>query len=109
MAPTGWVIDLLVTCKVHYEALLQPLESLFYNQQFPFAGPNRRYVADELLHLVREWFADCVRNNARLFGSEHTAMVVSQTMSMLAQSGVLDAEQQREAQDLLRKIERALN
>ncbi len=105
-SPT-WVMDLFIDIGFSYETLLSVLESMFYNDETPFEGRNRRIVGNNMVHVIKEWYLHCSRNNQRLFGSADNAATVAQTLAMLVQNGLTGPELQ-EAQNLSRKIEKEL-
>lgn len=103
-SPT-WVMDLFIEIGVPFETLVSVLEAMFYNNEAPFEGKNRRVIAKDMLYAIQNWYQQCARSNQHLFGGEDNAATISQTLLMLTQNGLENAEV-REAQDLRLKIER---
>jgi nuclear pore complex protein Nup155 len=105
-APT-WVMDLFIEIGFPYETLLSVLESMFYNDETPFEGRNRRIIGNNMVHIIRMWYLHCTRHNQRIFGGEDNAATIVQTLAMLTQNGLTGPELE-DAQVLKRKIEREL-
>jgi nuclear pore complex protein Nup155 len=103
---TTWVMDLLIDINVPYQTITGVLEAMFYNNEVPFDGANRRVLAKDLLYVLGKWYQDGVRTNQRLFGGDETAASVVQTLGMLCQNG-LGREEVERAQELRRQIERS--
>ncbi|KAI9728065.1 MAG: hypothetical protein M1834_007781 [Cirrosporium novae-zelandiae] len=104
VGPATWVIDLFLELQVPYETLLPILESMFYNDEAPFTGPNRRVIADDMIYVIRRWFQDSGRGGGTLFGNEIATEQILDMLQMLQQSG-LDANKAAECQALKNRIE----
>jgi nuclear pore complex protein Nup155 len=102
-----WIVDLFLNLQVAHELLYTILESLFYNDEVPFHGANRRYIAHDLLYLIQRWFHDTVRVGGGVFGSGALAGRVSEMLLLLQQSG-LDGDAVQLCQDLRMKIDQIL-
>ncbi|KAL9099539.1 MAG: hypothetical protein Q9163_004978 [Psora crenata] len=107
VGPESWVIDTLIDIGVPYETIFAVLESMFYNDEAPFQGRNRRYIAADIVHVVRLWFQESSRGKVRVLGGEESAAAVSQCLLMLQQSG-LDARKGEECRELRFRIEQLL-
>ena len=107
VGPETWVIDLFLDLQVAHESLYSVLESLFYNDEPPFHGPNRRYIGRDLLYLIQRWFYDTVRLGGAVFGSDALAARVSEMLLLLQQSN-MDNESTQVCQELRLKIEQTL-
>jgi nuclear pore complex protein Nup155 len=105
-APT-WVMDLFIEIGFPFETLLSVLEAMFYNDETPFEGRNRRIIGNNMVHVIRMWYLHCSRNNQRIFGGDESATTILQTLTMLTQNGLTGAELE-DAKVLMRKIEREL-
>lgn len=105
VGPSTWVVDVFIDINVPFESLFGVLESMFYANETPFQGHNRRHVADDLLHVVRLWVQDSTRDNGIILGSHENAAAVSQALQMLMQQGGLDRNKQEECQVLRTRIE----
>lgn len=108
IGPPTWVVDAFIDINVPFESLFGVLESMFYANETPFQGHNRRHVADDLLHVVRLWVQQTTRDNGMVLGSQENAAAVSQALQMLAYQGGLDRNKQEECQVLRTKIEYSL-
>jgi nuclear pore complex protein Nup155 len=102
-----WVTDLFIEIGFPYEILLSVLEAMFYNDETPFEGRNRRIIGNNMVHVIKMWYLHCTRNNQRIFGSDENAATILQSLTMLTQNGLTGAELE-DAQALKRKIEREL-
>lgn len=107
VGPETWVIDMLVDLQVPFESLLSVLEGMFYNDEAPFLGRNRRFIANDMVYVIRLWFQDSIRGTGKVFGDESNTAIVSQTLQMLLQSG-LDESKAEECQALRMRIEHML-
>jgi len=108
VGPETWVVDTFIDVGVPYESLFPVLEGMFYNDEAPFQGRNRRYIANDIVYVVRQWFQDSIRSAGNLLGGENNAVAISQTLLMLQQSGGLDARREEECQLLRTRIEHVL-
>ncbi|EEH47111.1 uncharacterized protein PADG_03209 [Paracoccidioides brasiliensis Pb18] len=107
VGPDTWVVDLFLDLQVSHEQIYTVLESLFYTNEVPFHGKNRRYIARDLLYLIARWFQDSLRVGSGAFGSDVCAHRVSEMLLLLQQSG-LDDTSAEECRDLQAKIQRSL-
>lgn len=109
VGPRTWVADLFLTLGAPYETLVASLEAIFYSDEVPFKGRNKRYITVDLLHVIRSWYADGARHGvAALFGGEDNALAVSQTLSVLQAQGELEPADREEARVLRERIEMLL-
>ncbi|KAI9811499.1 MAG: hypothetical protein M1826_003170 [Phylliscum demangeonii] len=58
--PKAWVIDTFLDVGVSPDTLLPILESMIYNDEAPFAGRNRAWIAADVLSLCQRWYATVV-------------------------------------------------
>lgn len=107
VGPETWVVDTFIDVGVPYESLFPVLEGMYYNDEAPFQGRNRRFIANDILYVVRRWFQDSSRDAGKILGGESNAIAISQTLLMLQQSG-LDPKREEECQLLRLRIEHAL-
>lgn len=106
VGPQTWVVDLFIHVNFPFETILNILQTMFYNDVAPFSGRNRRILGDHMLYTIQQWYQECVRTNARLFGGEGNAQEISQLLVMLSQNG-LGKEEVDKALDLRNNIDRA--
>lgn len=107
VGPETWVVDTFIDVSVPYESLFPVLESMYYNDEAPFQGRNRRFIANDIIYVVRRWFQDSSRDAGKSLGGESNALAISQTLSMLQQAG-LDRQREEECQSLRLRIEHML-
>ena len=107
VGPPEWVVDTFLELQVPYESLLPVLEAMFYNDEAPFQGPNRRHLANDILYICKRWYSTTVRGGQRPFGREENIAAISQLLLVLMQNGM--AEDKVEECRLLRgRIEQFL-
>lgn len=104
IGPSTWVVDLFVDLGVAHESLYAVLEAMYYTDEAPFHGSNRRYIAHDLLYLVDGWFHETVRLGGMVFGSDVVAERVSETLLLLQQGGGITTEQMETAHELRSRI-----
>ncbi|KAI9756653.1 MAG: hypothetical protein M4579_003742 [Chaenotheca gracillima] len=107
VGPPAWVIDTFLDIHVPYESLLSVLEGMFYNDEAPFRGRNRRVIGNDILYLCQKWFSESLRSGGRAFGDEGTAAAVSQTLQVVGQND-MDPAKQQELWTLRERIEQHL-
>lgn len=108
IGPSTWVVDVFIDINIPFEFLFGILESMFYANETPFQGHNRRHVTNDLLHVVRLWVQESTRDNDMVLGSQENATAVSQALQMLAYQGGLDGNKQEECQVLRTRIENCM-
>jgi nuclear pore complex protein Nup155 len=104
VGPSTWVIDLFLDLEVPHEAIYSVLEAMFYNDEIPFQGANRRHIAKDVIYLIERWFHDTVRMGGIVFGSDAIAARVSEMLLLLQQTG-MSSELVQLAQELRLKID----
>jgi nuclear pore complex protein Nup155 len=102
---TTWVVDLFIDLGVPFEAVFTVLQSMLYNDEPPFQGPNRKWIADDILYVCQRWFREA--RSGRLFGSDATANEVLSTLQVAINNG-LSRELVGECQTLRANIDRLL-
>ena len=87
VGPPRWVIDTFLAASVPYGALLPVLEAMFYNDEPPFTGRNRRYIADDILYVCQKWFEEDARGGGdSILGGEENALAVSHLLGVVGES-----------------------
>lgn len=104
VGPATWVIDLFLDLGVAHETLYAVLESMYYTDEAPFQGSNKKYIAKDLLYLIEHWFHDTVRLGGVVFGSDLVAERILETLLLLQQGGITP-EQVQLAQELRTRID----
>ncbi|KAI9841963.1 MAG: hypothetical protein M1837_000283 [Sclerophora amabilis] len=107
VGPPQWVIETFLDVRVPFETLLPILEGMFYNDEAPFRGRNRRVIANDIVYVCQKWYADSLRSGGRLFGGESTAAAISQTLQVVMQND-LDPTKQQEVWTLRERIDQHL-
>lgn len=98
-----WVIDLFLTLGVPHESLYGVLEAIYYNDEAPFHGSNRRIIGADLVYLLEVWLAESSRPGGIVYGSEAMAARVSEAL-LLVRGGGGSQDVVDRAQYLLRMI-----
>lgn len=106
VGPETWVMDTFIDIGVPFESLFAALEGIFYNDEAPFQGRNRRYIANHLVYIVRLWFQDSSRGTGQIMGGENNATAISQVLQTVQPT--LDAQRGEECQMLRLRIEHVL-
>ena len=106
VGPETWVMDTMIDIGVPFESLYSVLEGMFYNDEAPFQGKNRRYIAKDILYVVQKWFQDSSRGTGKILGGESNAATISATLQMVQPT--LDAQRAKECQTLRMRIEHVL-
>lgn len=104
VGPATWVVDLFLDLGVAHETIYAVLESMYYTDEAPFHGGNRKYIAQDLLYLIGYWFHETVRLGGAVFGSEMVAERILETLLLLQQGGI-SQEQLEVAHELRTRIE----
>lgn len=110
-APKSWIIDTLANAGVPWESMYRVLESMWYNNEAPFEGRNRGFIATDLINVVKRWFQDSdrgARGAGKVLGGEHNAAAVSETLAALIASRVLDRGTSEDCSTLRMLIEQVL-
>lgn len=105
---THWVIDLFLGLGIPHESLYGVLEAIYYNDEAPFHGSNRRIIGADLLYLLEVWLAESTRPGGTVYGSEAMAARVSETL-MLVRNGGGSQDVVDRAHYLLRTIAERVN
>lgn len=108
VGPRTWPMDTLIGVGVPFESLFTVLEGMFYNDEAPFQGRNRRYIANDIIYVAGLWFQDSSRGAGKILGEEGNAAAITQTLMMLQQSGLLDEKALDECRALRARIEHML-
>ena len=102
--PPNWVPDLFLHVKFSYETIVATLQNMYYNETLPFVGRNKRVLAEHILHVCQEWFADCARNNKVIFGSDDNARDVEDFLGQLVQANAFAPAERDKAEELRTRI-----
>jgi nuclear pore complex protein Nup155 len=94
-APLTWVLDVFISLDVPFEILVATLESIWYAQEMPFAGKNRKLVVKWLIYTVERW-EDISRRQGLAFGGEENAIGLSDCLSNVLGGTDLDGREDAE-------------
>lgn len=65
---------MFVRVNAPFETLVATIEALWYAQDVPFTGRNRKYLAKWLIYTVEEWGQASHRLGGALYGGEENAI-----------------------------------
>jgi|TARA_R110002003_G_scaffold64_8_gene6021 nuclear pore complex protein Nup155 len=90
-----WPIDVFLKLNAPFEYLVATLEALWYAQEAPFTGRNRKLLVKWIIYLVEQWGITSRRTGA-LFGGAENAIGLADLMRVVLGSDVLgrDADDQ---------------
>jgi nuclear pore complex protein Nup155 len=83
-----WPIDVMIRVKAPFEYLVATLEALWYAQEHPFVGRNRKLLVKWAIYLVEQWAASS-RREGTLFGSAENAIGLADLLRVMLGSEVL--------------------
>ncbi|KAL4927321.1 putative non-repetitive nucleoporin [Aspergillus undulatus] len=108
VGPPTWVVDTFFDLGVPHETIYSVLESMYYTEEAPFQGNNRRVIARDLLYTIEHWFHDTVRLGGVVFGSDVIAERILEMLTLLQQGGISN-EQMAVALELRARIQDILS
>ena len=109
VGPQTWVMDTFLDLHVPYETILPVLDGMLYHDEAPFTGNNRKFIANDIVYLIRRWYEHGVRSGmGRLFGGESNATSITQLLGVLIQTQYLDNAEKEEARILMQRIDMVL-
>ncbi|KAI4673715.1 uncharacterized protein J4E88_008772 [Alternaria novae-zelandiae] len=91
-----WPIDVFLKLNAPFESLVATLEALWYAQEQPFAGRNRKLLVKWIIYLVEQWGAVSRRSGA-LFGGPENAIGLAEVMRIILSSDVLGRDMDDQA------------
>jgi nuclear pore complex protein Nup155 len=86
-SPT-WVVDCFLDLGVPCEDVFRVLEGMLHNDEMPFQGSNRRFVADDMLYVAARWFQESGRGITPVMGGEENAAAVAESLLVAMQRGM---------------------
>lgn len=108
VGPQTWVVDLFLDLEVAYETIYTTLENMFYNDEAPFTGPNKKPIAIDLLYIIRQWYHETQRVGGAVFGSDVMAARISEMLVLVQQQAGLPGNLVQMAQDLRVQIDNSI-
>ncbi|KAI9718299.1 MAG: hypothetical protein M1828_006763 [Chrysothrix sp. TS-e1954] len=101
----SWVVAMFIDLGVAHDILLYTLESMYYAEEAPFKGKQKRVIVVDMLYVIRDWFDKTTTVGARAaFGGEEQAFSVSSILRELGETG-LDREVGEQVESVRAKIE----
>jgi nuclear pore complex protein Nup155 len=108
-APSTWISDLFLDLAIPHETLVSILEAMYYNDEVPFKGRNRRYIATEMVNVVKKWYQESAQTGGKLFGGEENALAVGEMLREVVEGGSgLGEEEAEECRVLRVRVEMGL-
>ena len=104
VGPSTWVVEIFIDLGVPYEDIFAVLETMLYNDEAPFMGNNRGYIAGDMLFVATKWFADTCRGAGKIFGSDEQATAVLESLQTVMTAGGLSREKVEDCQALRLRI-----
>ncbi|KAH3995531.1 hypothetical protein HBI56_146280 [Parastagonospora nodorum] len=86
-----WPIDVFLRLKSPFEYLVATLEALWYAQEHPFTGRNRKLLVKWIIYLIEQW-AITSRRAGALFGGPENAIGLADLLRVVLGSDVLGRE-----------------
>jgi nuclear pore complex protein Nup155 len=86
-----WPIDVFTRLNSPFEYLVATLEALWYAQEPPFTGRNRKLLVKWIIYLLEEWAISSRRTGA-LFGGPENAIGLADLLRVVLGSDVLGRE-----------------
>ncbi|KAL4790691.1 Non-repetitive/WGA-negative nucleoporin C-terminal-domain-containing protein [Aspergillus venezuelensis] len=108
VGPKTWVVDTFFDLGVPHETIYSVLEGMYYTDEAPFHGANRKIIARDLLYTIEHWFHDTVRLGGVVFGSDIIAERILEMLVLLQQGGI-SGEQMAIAMELRARIQDVLS
>ncbi|KAI9710083.1 MAG: hypothetical protein M1820_002885 [Bogoriella megaspora] len=103
-----WVLSIFLDLETPREILCSRLEELYYSDEAPFHGRNRRYIANEIIYLVDSWLQETRRAVGGVLGGEQKALEVADLLRVVRQNGGLSDRENEECEVLRTKLEQAM-
>ena len=108
-----WPIDILVRVNAPFEYLVATFEALWYANEAPFAGRNRKLLAKWGIYTIEQW-GRASRRSGILFGSPENAIGLAEFLRVLLASDAFARENEdqvwvqrgREVRDLVEEAAR---
>lgn len=109
-APKTWAVDIFLNVDIPHETLLPVLEQIYYGNEHPFVGTQRRIIAAHMVYVVQSWLEGSTRRGERVpFGSEENAsLCVDLLRGLLAARDALIGGDRQEAEQLQSSIQRLM-
>lgn len=111
-APEFWAVDVFLhpELNISAETLLPILEQMYYSNEHPFVGSERRVLAGDIVHVLHVWMEESLRRGDRVvFGSEEEAERAVEVLNRLlgARDGLGKGARTR-AEEILGRVGRVM-
>lgn len=83
-----WVVDIFLNTGVPVDTVYAVLHGILNEEGEIWSGPNRKYVASDMLHVAHQWFDDVRRSGLSGFGGEQGAEMMVQSLADVARAGL---------------------
>ncbi|KAF2844582.1 non-repetitive nucleoporin-like protein [Plenodomus tracheiphilus IPT5] len=83
-----WPIDVFLKLNAPFESLISTLEALWYAQEAPFSGRNRKLLVKWIIYTIEQW-AQTSRRTGTLFGGAENAIGLAELLRIVLGSEVL--------------------
>lgn len=83
-----WPIDVFLKLNAPFEYLVATLEALWYAQEHPFTGRNRKLLVKWIIYLIEQW-ATVSRRTGAVFGGAENAIGLADLLRVVLGSDVL--------------------
>jgi nuclear pore complex protein Nup155 len=107
VGPKTWVIDTFLDLKVPCETLFSVLEGMYYVDEAPFQGNNKRFIAEDMIYVARRWYEDTCRSG-HVLGGDAVANEVLGSLETVMSNGIIGGEVLERAREVKLAIEGAL-
>ncbi|KAH8729029.1 Non-repetitive/WGA-negative nucleoporin C-terminal-domain-containing protein [Phaeosphaeriaceae sp. PMI808] len=87
-ASLTWPIDVFLKLNAPFEYMVATLEALWYAQEHPFTGRNRKLLVKWIIYLIEQWGTTSRRSGA-LFGGPENAIGLADLLRVVLGSDVL--------------------
>lgn len=84
-----WPIDVFLRLNAPFEYLVATLEAMWYAQEPPFTGRNRKLLVKWIIYLIEQW-ATVSRRTGALFGGSENAIGLADLLRVVLGSDVLE-------------------
>jgi len=107
-----WPIDIFVKLNAPFEGLVSTFEALWYAQEYPFSGRNRKQLVKWLIHTCEKW-AEISRRQGPPFGGEANAVGLSDLLRIvvggndLGRETLEDKQWTEKGREIREKVDRA--
>ena len=88
-APLTWALDVFIGVNAPFESLVSTLEGLWYSEEYPFTGRQRKLIVKWIIYTVEQW-EESSRRTGVLFGGENNALGLADLLRVVLGGNELD-------------------